>query len=121
MNRSSVNYRNHPQMISPITVRSHLRRSKRRVAVLATLLVIVSAVAAHHAMPDGMHMGMQTAAVCLAVVGLTALAVSGAIDLLSKRHVSWFIRLPVGEARLERPVRSTPARAGPCPLQVLRL
>ena len=109
------------EMISPITVRSHLRRSKRRVAVLATLLVVVSAVAAHHAMPDGMHMGMQTAAVCVAVVGLTALTVSAAIDFLSQPRLSWFIRLPVGEARLERPVRSTPARAGPRALQVLRL
>lgn len=108
-------------MISPITVRSHLRRSKRRVAVLAMMLVIVSAVAAHHAMPDDAHMGMQTAAVCLAVVGLAAFAVSAAVDLLSRPRISWFIRLAVGEARRERPVRSTPARAGPPALQVLRL
>ena len=115
-----VDYRD-GEMISPLTVRSHLRRSKRRVAVLATMLVIVSAVAAHHAMPDGMHMGMQSAAVCLAVVGLAALAVSAAIDLLSQVRISWFVRLPVSEARLARPVRSTPARAGPPALQVLRL
>ena len=89
--------------------------------MIAALLVVTSAVALHHAMPDGMHMGMGAATVCLAVTALAAVAVSAAIDLLAHVRLSWFIHLRVGASLLHQPVRGVPARAGPRRLEVLRL
>ena len=105
-------------MLSAARIRSKVRRSKRRVVLVAALLVVTSAVAVHHAMPDGMHMSMGTATVCLAVA---VVAVSAAIDLLAQARPSWFIHLRVGASRVHQPVRGIPARAGPRRFEVLRL
>lgn len=108
-------------MLSAARIRSKVRRSKRRVVLVAALLVVTSAVAVHHAVPDGMHMSMGTATVCLAVVAVATVAVSAAIDLLAQPRPSWFIHLRVGASRVHQPVRGIPARAGPRRLEVLRL
>lgn len=122
VNRKPVHYRNDIEMMSLTGLRSQLRRTRRRVAVLAALLAMFAAVAVHHAMPDGAHMAMETGVVCLAVVGLAVVAVSAAIDFLARPRPSWFVRLAVsGDTLLGRPVRGLPARAGPRTLQVLRL
>jgi len=103
--------------ISPLRIRSLLRRSRRRVAALAVLAVLIGAVALHHA--PSLDMDMHTAGVCLAVlqiaVGVALVAVTwpvaeaGPRRLLGRRSVA--VSVPI----------TVPARAGPWHLQVLRL
>lgn len=93
--------------MSLISVRSMLRRPRRRVAVLVTMFVLLGAVVAHHGMPMDMHQ-MPAAAVCLAVLAGAALVAAGSLPLAHRRVPGW--ELPA--APVQAP-QSVPARAGP--------
>lgn len=104
--------------MSPLRLRAGLRRVRRRTALVTVLVILVGAVAVHHAAPMDMHMG--GAVMCLAILGLAGAALAAVRDvqvlprLLAVRLVS---RLSL----VEPAPRSVPARAGPIRLQVLRL
>ena len=85
------------------------------------LVVVSAAMATHHTLPDGIHMGMQTASVCLAVLSIAAVAVAAAVSLLPGRRPSWPMPRVGGDSLLERPTRGVPARAGPLRMEILRL
>jgi hypothetical protein len=97
--------------MSLVSVRSMLRRPRRRVAVLVTMFILLGAVVAHHEMPMDMHQ-MPAAVVCLAVLAgaeLVVVAVGvGRVAVTPHRLLRW--TLPA--APVQAP-QSVPARAGP--------
>jgi hypothetical protein len=93
-------------------------RSRRRIAVVAALVVLAGAVEAHHAMPMDMH-AMAAAAVCLGVLGVAVIAtvaIGAALMPAWGRAGDW--SLPVTQP-LE--VRGVAARAGPARFLRLRM
>ncbi len=106
--------------MSPIGLREVMRRARRRNVVLAVALLVALSVVVHHSAP--MHPGMHMAAaqVCVAVLGLGALALA-----LNSRSVSLLpppraVFLPLVSQMGPSP-QAPAARAGPVRLQVLRL
>jgi hypothetical protein len=97
-----------------------LFRGRRRIVVCLAVLVLLGAVAAHHALPSEMH-GMPAAAICLAIIGgiaviAPALAGRGQGHTRTSEPAGQLVSLLVPEPR------SVPARAGPLflSLSVLR-
>jgi hypothetical protein len=104
--------------MSPLAIRSLIRRSRRRLAVLAVFGLLTGAVAAHHLPGVDLHMD-SAGVVCLAVlqiaVGVALVALPRPVRRL--RSVRLFARPSVA---VPEPI-TVPARAGPSELQVLRL
>lgn len=107
--------------MSPIRLRRLMREPRRRGAVLAVLLVVAFATAAHHAAPThpGMHMG-PAASLCVAVLALGALALALSSRPVSLVPLARVVFLPI-VTQLSPAPPAAAARAGPVHLQVLRL
>jgi hypothetical protein len=99
----------------------HLRSSavRRRLAVVAAVLLLGVAVAATHLSPVMDHMGMgEEVAICLAVIETaTALILVVAPRQPARPRLRFRMGLPPARPR---PVSAAPARAGPAELQVFR-
>jgi len=105
--------------MSPLRIRSLLRRTRCRVAALAAFAVLTGAVAVHHAPSMDMDMHMASAGVCLAVLQIAV----GAALVATARPAAGAGRvrlLPRRSVAVPEPT-TVPARAGPRHLQVLRL
>lgn len=104
--------------IGPLGIRSRIRRSRRRLAVLAVFSLLAGAVAVHHQPAVHMHMD-SVAIVCLAVlqiaVGVALVAVARPSSRVRPSRLLAQLSVAVPEPR------TVPARAGPRELQVLRL
>lgn len=104
--------------MSLLAANKMLMRTRRRFVVFAIAVVIVGAVAAHHATPMPDHMG---AVVCLAVVGgLSVAAVALATAVWRRPRLDGPAGLRAFSANVSSP-RLPPARAGPLKTVVLRL
>lgn len=96
--------------MSSLRLRRLLQRSRHHVALLFALLALAGAVEAHHGVPMDMH-GMPAAALCLAVLGVVAIAVAAVGGVLAMR---WPRRLDIALPRSQPvAVRGISARAGP--------
>jgi len=99
--------------VSPIRLRWLLRRSRRRVALVAIVVATAGLVALHHGMPMDTH-EMPAAAMCLAVLGAGVAVAMGVRAAFAPRlALDWLA--PV--VWLSEP-RSVPARAGPLYLRL---
>jgi hypothetical protein len=111
-------------VMGPIRIRRMLRRSRRRLAVIAALIALGSMVSVHHMGPamGAMDHGIGAEiAVCLAVVtavGATVVAVASGVFAWRRPHMS----VELAPAISGIPAAPPPwrARAGPVALQVLR-
>ncbi len=108
--------------VSPIFVRSALRSSRRRLAVVVVLLGLAGSVAVHHGMPMDMH-AMSGQSICLALLAGAVLLVAGVVLARARRPRPRAPKLSTPVTPSGSWCRSVPARAGPLYLRlaVLRL
>jgi len=112
------------ESVGPLTIRRHLQRHRRRIAMVAAVVVCASAVAAHHgamAMGDAHHdMGASAAVeMCLAVVtaiGTAVIATMLGVIALGRWRPPLDLTPTVGRATSSPTSRS---RAGPSVLRLL--
>lgn len=98
-----------------------LRRQRRRLLVLATVLALAGVVVVAHTVANHDHMG-DAIAMCLAVVETAAVAAIAAIGLgLFAARPAWRRPLRAGvEVLVAAAASPAAARAGPAVLQVFR-
>lgn len=112
--------------MSTLTINAFLRRQRRRLLLLATLLTLGGAVAGAHGAMAQDHMG-HGMVMCTAVLEAAALAVAAAVLLgvpAAIRLPRWMAvaAVPPSDPVALRPAPGHPrARAGPALLQTFRL
>jgi hypothetical protein len=108
--------------MSSLRLRTLVRRTRARIAVLVAVVALAGAVVAHHGVPTmDMHGMPAQAMLCLAVLG-GALMVAAGVALVARVPVLRAARVVAPRVLcLPASPLGLPARASPVRLQVLRL